>query len=291
LNDKSAKQKIQDENDEILKAEGIRISAFDPKPEKSQDKKVDVKEVQAKNMRIKEIQRLKKPPSAIMPIPIQKQKSANKIPCLFEKLEEVDKEDRLKEKLIEAGKSKKRVSANPASVPSNAKVMTQINPLQLNPVKSNENETQAKPTQPKPQKSASSTQEQEEIKKRNAQAQIQIQATLAEDKPIPSIPKKAFEHKATASNLSLQKAKSQSPTDSTSMRSIAERMKRDPEFFQTTMQELKVKNLQLYNFIKTSPDKFYKLAEDGKLDTLAQKKSQDEQAIKKVRFVKQNHNS
>jgi hypothetical protein len=69
------------------------------------------------------------------------------------------------------------------------------------------------------------------------------------------------------------------------MKKIAERMKQDKEFFDTTMQELKVKNPQLFHFIRTAPDKFYKLAENGKLDNIAKKSvtnPQDELAIRKV---------
>lgn len=68
------------------------------------------------------------------------------------------------------------------------------------------------------------------------------------------------------------------------MKKIAERMKHDKEFFDTTLAELKVKNIRLYTFITTSPDKFYKMAESGKLDSFAQKKAQSphELAIKKV---------
>ena len=69
------------------------------------------------------------------------------------------------------------------------------------------------------------------------------------------------------------------------MKKIAERMKQDKEFFETTMQELKVKNPQLFHFIRTSPDKFYKLADCGKLDNIAKKSltnPQDDFAIRKV---------
>lgn len=69
------------------------------------------------------------------------------------------------------------------------------------------------------------------------------------------------------------------------MKKIAERMKLDKDFFESTMEELKVKNPQLFHFIKTSPDKFYKLAENGKLDTIAKKSipnSQDDVVIRKV---------
>lgn len=69
------------------------------------------------------------------------------------------------------------------------------------------------------------------------------------------------------------------------MKMIAEKMKRDREFYKITVEELKLKNPHLYHFITNCPDKFYKLAESGKLDSLAQKKSSilnEDSAIRKV---------
>lgn len=56
------------------------------------------------------------------------------------------------------------------------------------------------------------------------------------------------------------------------MQRIAARMKLDKEFFDFTMEELRVKNYQLYQFITNNQGKFYKLAEAGKLDSIVQAK-------------------
>ena len=69
------------------------------------------------------------------------------------------------------------------------------------------------------------------------------------------------------------------------MKNIAEKMKADKEFFNITVEELKDKNPHLYHFITTCPDKFYKLAESGKLDSLSKKKStlmDEDSVIRKV---------
>lgn len=70
-----------------------------------------------------------------------------------------------------------------------------------------------------------------------------------------------------------------------SLKNIAEKMKVDKSYYDKAMAELKVKNPELHKFIQTNQDKFYELAEGGKLDAVANKKmssQQDEASIRKV---------
>ena len=71
----------------------------------------------------------------------------------------------------------------------------------------------------------------------------------------------------------------------TEMKAIAERMQSDPTFYEQTLNELKVKNPSLADFIKKSPDRFYMYAANGRLGNLALKPTASGQSDPKLQRV------